>query len=108
MSVPEKKTPQRLGEAIKKLRERTGMSLGDVAEHMGKKRSAAAQLGRWERGETNPTALGIWSYLSALDATFADLHRVLDPKPAASRRLAEIATELEHMATEARKRSSPE
>ncbi len=57
MSVPEKKTLQlRLGKALRTLRERHRLQIEDVAERMGKKRSAAAQLSRWERGVIEPGA----------------------------------------------------
>ena len=100
MSIPDKKTLQlKLGAALKRLREDRRLSHADLAERMGKKRSAGTQISRWERGEAAPVAHQLWGFLIAIDASFADLDREVNPKPATSRRLEEIAAELQAMAT---------
>ncbi len=100
MSIPDKKALQlRLGAALKLLRQERGLLESDVAERMGKKKTAGTQVSRWERGEAAPIATQLWAYLQAIDASFADLDRVLDPKPSSNRRLRDIARELQSIAT---------
>ncbi len=92
----------RLASALKSLREDSGLSVYDIAERMGKKRSSAPIIYRWERGETVPVATQLWAFLLAVEASFADLERKLNPKPASNRRLREIARELDAMARKPR------
>ncbi len=103
MSVPDKKALQlRLGAALKSLRQERGLLESEVAELMGKKQSAGTQISRWERGERAPISTQLWQYLIAVDASFADLERVLNPKPADNRRLREIVRELQALAEKKR------
>jgi len=99
MPVPDMKTLQlRLADALKSLREDRALSVYEIAERMGKKRSAAPMIYRWERGETAPVATQLWAFLLAVEASFADLERKLNPQPASNRRLREIARELDALA----------
>ncbi len=99
MSLPDKETLQpRLGAALKRLRKSRGVTENQLAERMGKKTSAGTQISRWERGDVTPGADQLWLYLLALDFSFADLDRELEPRPATSRRLQEIARELDSLA----------
>ncbi len=99
MSIPDKKTLQlKLGAALRRLREDRGLREIDVAERMGKKPGSSALISRWERGESAPIATQLWGYLTAIEASFADLDRELNPRPKTNRRLAEIARELKELA----------
>ncbi len=103
MSLPDKNALQlRLGAALKSLRQESGLREGEVAERMGKKKSAGTQISRWERGERAPISIQLWLYLMAVDASFADLERVLNPKPSGNRRLREIVRELQELAEKKR------
>ncbi len=99
MSLPDKETlRRRLAEALKQLRTERGLTERELAQRMGKKPHAGTQISRWERGEATPGADQLWRILLALDASFADLERQLNPKPTSSRRLKEIARELQALA----------
>ena len=99
MPLPDKKTlPPRLGAALKRLRKSRGLTENQLAVRMGKKSSAGTQISRWERGQATPGADQLWLYLLALDLSFADLDRELEPSPPTSRRLQEIARELDSLA----------
>ncbi len=99
MPLPDQQTLRpRLGAALKRLRKTSGLTENQLAERMGKKASAGTQISRWERGEVTPGADQLWLYLGALDMSFADLDRELEPAPATSRRLQEIARELDSLA----------
>jgi len=99
MPLPDKETLLlRLGEALKRLRKSRGLTVQQLANRMGKRTSAATQISRYERGEVTPGADQLWLYLLALDLTFADLDRELEPSPQTSRRLQEIARELNSLA----------
>lgn len=87
-----------LGKALRTLRGNRGMTEKEVAIRMGKKASAETQIARWERGDASPLSHQLWAYLLAIDSSFADLDRVLNPKPATNLRLREIARELESLA----------
>ena len=103
MPAPDMTTLQhRLADALKSLREDRGLTVVEVAERMGKKRSAAPMIYRWKRGETVPVATQLWAFLLAIEASFADLERKLNPQPAGNRRLREIARELDAMARKPR------
>ncbi len=96
MSKPDAETLKlRLAAALKSLREDRGLSVRHVAERMGKKRTAGIQITRWELGQASPGAYQLWAFLIAIDASFADLERKLNPKPPTNRRLREIAREIE-------------
>lgn len=99
MVKTDKQTLQRkLGKALKRLRERRGLTKGEVAVRMGKKRSAGTQLSRWEGGKAAPIYDQLWRFLIAVDANFTDLDRELNPRPIRNERLREIARELEALA----------
>ena len=99
MPLPDKKTLQpRLGAALKRLRKDRRLTENQLAERMGKKPSAGTQLSRWERGEVTPGADQLWLYLLALDFSFADLDRELEPRRKTRRSLQEIARELDSLA----------
>lgn len=103
MPAPDMKTLQlRLADALKSLREDRALSVYEIAERMGKKRSSAPMIYRWERGESVPVATQLWAFLVAIGASFADLEHKLNPKPASDQRLREIARELDAMAKKPR------
>ncbi len=92
----------KLGQALRTLRGNRGMTEKEVAVRMGKKASAETQIARWERGDASPLSHQLWGYLIAIDSSFGDLDRVLNPKPATNLRLREIARELESLAKHSR------
>ncbi len=94
---------QRIGLALKRLREERGLLQREVVEQMGKPPSSIPLIGRWERGTTAPSVTNVWQYLRAIDADFADLERALQPPPdpAARSRLQEIADQLNRLGREA-------
>ena len=87
-----------IAQALRTLRRNRGLTEKEVAVRMGKKASAETQIARWERGETSATSHQLWAYLIAVDSSFADLDRVLNPNPPSNLRLREIARELESLA----------
>ena len=99
MSEPVPENQRRLAEAMKSLRQDRGLSVQDVAERMGKQRSAGTQVSRWERAVTAPAAHQLMTFLVAIGSSFTELDRTLNPQPATNRRLEEIAQELKAMAT---------
>ena len=103
MSKTDKETLRRqLGQALRSLRGDRGLTEKEVALRMGKKASAETQIARWERGDASPLSHQLWAYLIAIDSSFGDLDRVVNPKPTTSRRLREIARELETLARKRR------
>lgn len=62
---------------------------------MGKRPSSARQISRWELGRIAPGADQLLALLAALDMSLVDLDRELYPERASSRRLEEIASQLE-------------
>ena len=83
---------QRLGRALALLRERDGRTREALAKAMGS--SLASEIGRWEAGESAPSAIDLWRLLEALDLSFADFELELDPE-ARNPRLREIADQLD-------------
>ena len=65
---------------------------------MGKQRSSSRQISRWELGQNALGADQLFALLLALDLSFADLDRELNPGPSASARLQAIADRLEALA----------
>ena len=99
MATPDKQALRKqLGDALKRLRERRGLTFEEVAARMGKSPTAGPQIFRWENGEATPLSDNLWLFLLAVDATFADLHRELNPAPEKSERLSEIVKELQALA----------
>ncbi len=94
---------QRIGLALKRLREERGLLQREVVELMGKPSSSIPLIGRWERGSTAPSVTNVWQYLRAIDADFSDLERALRPPPDPARRsrLQEIADQLNRLGREA-------
>ncbi len=94
---------QRVGLALKRLRERSLLLQREVVERMGKPPSSVPLIGRWERGITAPSVTNVWQYLRAIDADFADLERELQPPPdpAVRSRLEEIAARIDRLGREA-------
>ncbi len=88
----------KIGAALRALRKRRSLSDAEVAERMGYGANGKHYVNRWERGDRGITAALLWRYLQAIGATFADLGRELDERPAANRRLQEIARELQALA----------
>ncbi len=88
---------QRLGQALRNLREPLGLTIYDVARRMGRKRSYGSHVGRWERAAVMPRADQLWAYLRAVGATFADLGRELDPEPETNPRLEAIKRRLQEL-----------
>ncbi len=94
---------QRIGLALKRLREERLLLQREVVERMGKPPSSIPLIGRWERGITAPSVTNVWQYLRAIGADFADLERELrpPPDPAVRSRLQEIAEQLDRLGREA-------
>ncbi len=88
---------RKLGQALRSLREAHGLTIYDIAERMGKKRSSGSQVGRWERGEVAIAGDQLWAFLEALDFNFFDLAHELHPAPVTDSRLEEIARQLEQL-----------
>ncbi len=88
----------RLGEALRNLRMARGLTTAAVAVRMGYKPSSYGQISRWELGQVSLGADQLFAYLLAIDMSFADLDRELNPRPAASPRLQEIVSRLEALA----------
>ncbi len=82
---------RRLGKALRGLRKARGLTATELALRMGKSPSSARQVSRWELGENAPGADQLLALLLALDMSFADLDRELNPAPANNPRLEEIA-----------------
>ncbi len=93
--------PQRLrvrvGKALRRLRKESGLTAAQVARRMGKRASWVRQISRWELGQNAPGADQLYALLLALDKSFADLDRALDPS-AANPRLEKIARRLVSLA----------
>ncbi len=85
---------QRLGQALRNLRIARGLNEAELAQRMGKRPSSGRQISRWELGRVAPRADQLYGLLVALDMTFADLHRELNPAPETSSRLKEISSRL--------------
>ena len=88
----------RIGRALRRLRERRGLTRVEVARRLGMKRSSSGQIARWERGKCSPRASALWRVLVAVDASFSKLHSELLPPSPARARLQEIQKELQAMA----------
>ena len=74
----------RLGKALRRLRQRSGLTSAEVARRLGMKRSSSGQIARWERGQCSPSASALWRYLDAVDASFMKLHSEITAAKAAS------------------------
>lgn len=86
MSQKPSNLPQRLGNAMRTLREEIGLSQYEIARRMGLNASAQSQLGRYERGETIPRADTLKRYLDAVGATWSDLGSLFDSTGGGRRR----------------------
>lgn len=94
MPLPEKETlGLRLGEALGRIRERSGLTHEEVAQAMGEGSSFAAEISRWERGEASPSGDQLWRCLDAQEQTFSDLDLELNPE-ARNPRLRELSARL--------------
>ncbi len=62
---------------------------------MGYGHNGKHYVNRWERGDRGITAARLLHYLQAIGANLADLDRELNPRSAGSRRLEEIALEIQ-------------
>lgn len=92
--MTDKKLMKRLGEALRNLRMERGLTEEEVALAMGKNRSSGRTISIWELGRSAPGADQLFAYLLAIDMTFADLDRQLNPTPFANPRLQAIAERL--------------
>ena len=88
----------KIGAAMRALRKGRGLSGSEVAERMGYGANGKHNVNRWERGVRGIAASGLWRYLEAVGATFADLDHELGIERAGSRRLKEIARGLQTLA----------
>ena len=89
------KLMRQLGEALRSLRMERGLTEEELALAMGKNPSSGRTISRWELGRAAPGADQCFAYLLALDMTFADLDRQLNPAPVANPRLQAIAERLQ-------------
>ncbi len=85
---------ERLGQALRNLRIARGLNEAELAQRMGKRPSSGRQISRWELGRVAPGADQLFALLVALDMTFADLDRELNPAPETSSRLQAISSRL--------------
>jgi len=94
----------RIGKALREVRRRRSVDATELARRLGK---LPSQIYRWERGETVAGIDQVFRYLDALDATFADFDRALDPDRVAPRnpRLRAIAEELDALSRIPRRQS---
>ena len=68
-----------VGEALWRLRQRSGLTLEEAVRRMGKKPSTAKEIERWERGETDYGMDELWDYLESIDADLHDLvHELIE------------------------------
>ncbi len=88
----------RVGKALRNLRAVRGLTEAELALRMGKRRSSARQISRWELGQNAPGADQLLALLLALDMSFADLDRELNPAPATNPRLKTINRWLQALA----------
>ncbi len=86
---------RRIGKALRGLRKARGLTATELALRMAKSPSSARQISRWELGENAPGADQLLALLLALDMSFADLDRELNPAPVTNPRLEEIARRLQ-------------
>ena len=89
---------RRLGEAIRNLRMARGLTEEELARRMGKQPSSGRQISRWELGKNAPGADQLFTLLLALDMSFSDLDRQLNPAPVTNPRLEKIASRLQALA----------
>lgn len=90
----------KIGATLRVLRRRRGFSGAEVAVRMGYGANGRHYVNRWERGDRGISAACLWRYLEAIDATFSDLGLELGVERPGSRRLQEIAQELQLLAEE--------
>ena len=88
----------RVGRALRNLRAARGLTEVELALRMGKRPSSARQISRWELGQNAPGADQLLALLLALDMSFADLDRELNPAPATNPRLKTINRRLQALA----------
>ena len=99
MSMTEKESREvRMGRALRRLRERRGLTMAEVARRLGMKASSSSQISRWEQGKCSPRSTALWRYTEAVDASLHDFVNELIPAPPGSERLQEIARELDWLA----------
>ena len=72
---PSSKPPARLGEAIKQLREKRGMTQEGLAHEAG---STAATIGAIERGVTNPSWGTVEAIAAALGVSVTEVAKVAE------------------------------
>ncbi len=107
MSLPDPETLQlQIGQALRRLRKRRGLTSVEVARRLGMKRSSSGQICRWERGRCSPRFDVVWRYVDAVGASLSDLEGELVARKANSR-LMEIAAEFEELGREAPRRTRP-
>lgn len=92
-----------LGKALRRLRERRGLTSVEVARRLGMKGASSGQISRWERGRCSPRLDAVWRYMDAVGASLSDLERELVPRKS-NPRLRQIAAELRQLAPLGRER----
>lgn len=89
---------RKIGAAMRAIRRRSSLTDAAVAERMGYAPKGKHNINRWERGERSIAAVSLWRYLQAIGASFSDLDHELGIERPGSRRLQEIAQELQLLA----------
>ncbi len=89
---------RRVGQALRNLRLARGLTAVELALRMGKRSTSARQISRWELGHNAPGADQLLAFLLALDMSFADLDRELNPATDTNTRLQKIASRLQALA----------
>ena len=97
MPLPDNETLRsRIGEALERIRHRSGLTREELAQAMGEGPAFASDITLWEGGQSTPSADQLWRCLEALELTFSHLDLELDPT-ARNPRLAELARKLDAM-----------
>ncbi len=88
----------RLGRALRRIRIARDLTEVEVAMLIGKPRSSANQISRWELGQVAIGSDQLYALLIALGMTFADLHHELTPAAAGSdARLQTLASRIQSL-----------
>ncbi len=64
-----------LGQALRRLRKRRGLTLEEVAVAMDMAPQNKTMISRWELGKVTIGSETLWAYLIAIGSTFYDLHQ---------------------------------
>ena len=86
--------PDRIGAAMRSLRQEEGLTQRQVAERMGLSRLTQPLIGRYERGQRVPRVDQLLRYLEAIDSSPAAFIRRLNRSTPFSHRIRRLLQEL--------------